>query len=72
MRVEMDSTSLMLSLLFGAVGTALFLYGKKAGRIPHLAAGLSLMICPYFIPNPIAMASICLVLCVVPFFLPSN
>jgi hypothetical protein len=70
--VEIDSTTLMLSLLFGAVGTALFLYGKKAQRIPHLAAGLSLMICPYFIPNPIAMTSICLVLCVVPFFMPEG
>ena len=59
----------MLSLLFGAIGMALFLYGKKAQRMPHLAAGLSLMICPYFIPNPIAMTSICVVLCVVPFFI---
>ncbi len=59
----------MLSLLFGAVGMGLFMYGKKTGRIPHLAAGLSLMICPYFITNPIAMTSICVVLCIVPFFI---
>jgi hypothetical protein len=67
--VEFDTTNLMLSLLFGAVGMGLLMYGKKAGRIPHLAAGLSLMIVPYFISNPIAMTGICLLLCIAPYFI---
>ncbi|HEX3357129.1 MAG TPA: hypothetical protein VHS31_09175 [Tepidisphaeraceae bacterium] len=50
----MDSTSLMISLVFGSVGMGMFMYGKKAGRMVPLGAGLALMIVPYFIPNAIA------------------
>jgi hypothetical protein len=70
--MEIDSNYLMLSLLFGAVGMALFLFGKKAQRIPHIVAGLALMTCPYFITNLIAMTSICVILAVVPFFMPET
>jgi hypothetical protein len=66
----MDSTYLMLSLLFGAAGTGLFMFGKKAGKIPHLVAGLALMTCPYFITNVIAMTSVCVILAVAPFVMP--
>ena len=66
--MDLDPTYLTLSLLFGAVGMALFVYGKRAQRMPHLAAGLALMTCPYFITNLIAMTLVCLVLAVAPFF----
>jgi hypothetical protein len=70
--MDLDSNYLLFSFLFGTVGMGLFMYGKKAGKIPHLAAGLALMTCPYFIPNVIAMASVCIVLALLPFFLPQN
>jgi hypothetical protein len=70
--MDMDPNYLMLSLLFGAVGTGLFMYGKKSGKIPHLAAGLALMTCPYFITNLIAMVAVCVVLAVAPFVLPET
>jgi hypothetical protein len=40
------------NLLFGAfislIGLALLGYGRKAGRIPHMAVGLILLVYPYF------------------------
>ena len=65
----MDSTNLLLSFLFGMVGMGLVMYGKKAGRVPHLAAGVALMAVPYFITNPIALIVVCSILSVVPFFM---
>ena len=67
--MDLDPNYLMLSLLFGAVGMGLFMYGKKAQKIAHLVAGLALMTCPYFITNLIAMTAICIPLALVPFFL---
>ena len=70
--MDLDPTYLTLSLLFGAVGFGLFMYGKKAQRMPHLMAGVALMTCPYFITNVIAMMSVCVVLAVIPFFMPQS
>lgn len=53
-----DPSDLFLDLVIGAVGLALFTYGKKAERWPHLAAGLLLMVYPYFVNSGVAMFSI--------------
>ena len=37
------------------VGFVLFTYGKKQDRVPHLAAGLVLMIYPYFVGSAVPM-----------------
>jgi len=47
----MDTTTLMLSLLFGMVGMGFLMYGKNAGQMVPIGAGLCLMICPYFLPQ---------------------
>ena len=39
---------LVLSLIPSGIGFVLFVYGKKQERWMHLAAGLALMIYPYF------------------------
>ena len=65
----MDSNSLMLSLLFGSIGAGMLMYGKKAGRMVPLAAGLALMVLPYCIPNVIALLIVCCVITAVPWFL---
>ena len=70
--MDLDPTYLTLSLLFGALGMGLFLYGKKSQRLPHLMAGVALMTCPYFITNVIAMMSVCIVLAIVPFVMPQS
>ena len=65
----MDSTSLFLSLLFGAVGMGMLMYGKKAGRPVPLFAGLALMLIPYFIPNLLILAIVCCGLTALPWVL---
>jgi hypothetical protein len=41
------ATWLFLSLIPSGIGMALFVYGKKQGRVPQLVAGLALMVYPY-------------------------
>ncbi len=62
----MDTTSLMLSLLFGTIGMGMLMYGKKAGRMVPLGAGLALMIVPNCIPNVIANSIVCCILTAMP------
>jgi hypothetical protein len=67
--MAMDANILMLSLLFGAIGSGMFMYGKKAGRPVPLGVGVALVIIPYFIPNAIALFIVCSLLTVTPWFL---
>ena len=50
--MDLSAGCILASLLVGGVGTGLFLYGKKQGRIPQLLAGLALIIFPMFVPSP--------------------
>ena len=68
--LEMDTTTLMLSLVFGAIGMGLFMYGKKQMRLPHLAAGMALMVVPYFLPGAVSLTVVCSLLTALPFVLP--
>jgi hypothetical protein len=65
----MDTTSLMLSMLFGTVGVGFVMYAKKAGRLLPAIVGLALMVLPYFIPNVVVLLVVCIVLTAVPFVL---
>ena len=58
----MDQNVLITSLLFGMVGMAMFMYGKRAARLVPLIAGVCLMVVPYFIPNLIALLIVCCLL----------
>ena len=62
----MDPLFLILSLLFGLIGMAMFMYGKKMQRLACLAAGLALMVCPYLIPGTLAMLLVCTALTAMP------
>lgn len=46
--MSFDPTWLALSLLIGAVGFALFIYGKKQQRWPQFVVGILFMVYPYF------------------------
>ncbi len=46
---------LIASLLVGTLGFGLFLYGKKAERMPQLFTGVVLMVFPYFVPGVVWM-----------------
>ena len=47
--MSFDPTLLFLSLITGGIGFVLMVYGKKQDRMPHLAAGIGLMVYPYFV-----------------------
>jgi hypothetical protein len=50
-----DSASLIWGVVFGAVGFAYFVYGKKQAKFVPLFCGLGLMVFPYFISNTVLL-----------------
>jgi hypothetical protein len=63
----MDGTSLMLSMLFGTIGMAFLMYARQAGRLLPVAAGVGLMVLPYFISSVAVLLVACSALTAVPF-----
>jgi hypothetical protein len=47
--MDLSTDGMMSSVLLGAVGMGLFMYGKKQERYPQLFGGLALMVFPYFV-----------------------
>ncbi len=47
----MDTSTLLWSVLFGAIGAGFFIYGKKQRALVPLLCGLALMVFPYFVSN---------------------
>lgn len=68
----MDMNLLMVSFVFGMVGMAMCMYGKKAGRPIPLISGAALMAVPYFIANMIVLLIVCCVLTILPLFIHGN
>jgi hypothetical protein len=68
----MDENHLWVSLVLGSIGAGMFLYGKKAGRMVPLGAGLGLIVVPYFIPNVIVMAVVGCVMAGLPWVVREN
>ena len=58
--VDLSFGGLLLGIVVSAIGMGCFIYGRKQGRLPHVVAGLILMVYPYFIPNPWVAAAIAL------------
>jgi hypothetical protein len=59
----------MASFLFGMVGLGFFTYGKRAGRMIPLGAGIALMVVPYFVTNVLALILVGCALSATPWFL---
>lgn len=49
--MDLSTAGLFLSLVIGAIGAGLFIYGKKQSRPPQMIGGLLLSGYPYFISN---------------------
>jgi hypothetical protein len=45
----MDANVLLIGVLVSGIGMGMFIYGKKAARGPHLAAGLALLLLPFLV-----------------------
>ena len=62
-----DTTTLILSVVLGAIGAGYFVYGKKQQRFVALAAGLLLCTYPFFVSNLYAVIVLGVVLVAAPF-----
>jgi len=60
--MDFDANALLASFVPSSIGLVAFMYGKKQGRIPHMAVGVVLMIYPYFVSNIPLMFGIAAVL----------
>ena len=56
--MNFDPNLLLLSLLPSGIGFVLFTYGRKQLRWPHLAAGVALMLYPYFATTMLSLTAI--------------
>lgn len=64
----MNESLLLWGLLFGSIGLAFFMYGKKQGSVVPLACGLCLMVFPYFVASTVALVAIGGLLVAIPWF----
>jgi len=55
-------------VVFGAVGLAYFVYGKKQQRFIPLLCGIGLLAFPYFMSNTFLLVLVGLVLSAIPYF----
>ena len=65
----MNTANIFASVIFGSIGFAAFIYGKKQSDFKVLVISVILMVYPYFVQNPIALYAIGTVLTVA-LFLP--
>jgi hypothetical protein len=65
----MDSATLIIGVLAGAVGMGYFIYGKKQAKAVPLLCGLGLCVIPYFINNVILLIVTCLAMIIAPFII---
>jgi hypothetical protein len=61
--MNLDANTILLSLVIGGIGLVCFMYGKRQQRVPHVVAGLALMVYPYFVSNLLLSAGIGAALC---------
>ncbi|MEW6713177.1 MAG: hypothetical protein AB1403_25375 [Candidatus Riflebacteria bacterium] len=59
--------SLFLSMLWGAIGTGFFIYGKKQSAALFLLCGIGLCVFPFFVGDPLISLVLGLIMCIAPF-----
>ena len=64
----MSTSSLLWGLLFGSIGLAYFVYGKRQRAVVPLVCGMALMAFPYFVSNTLLLVGIGVVLVIIPYF----
>lgn len=62
-----DGTSLMLGMIWGAIGAGYFLYGRKQPAPVFLFCGVILMIFPMFVADTMVNLIVGLALTIIPF-----
>lgn len=64
----MDTTALIMGVLFGSVGMGYMVYGKKQQKGVALLSGVALCGIPYFIPKIFLLIMVGIALMALPFF----
>lgn len=62
-----DPTALLWGLLFGAIGTGYFVYGKRQRELVPLLSGLGLIVLPWILSGSWGLALAGLALVALPF-----
>lgn len=62
-----DTNALVLGMIWGAIGTGYFIYGKKQSRFIFLICGIVLCVFPMLVTNNTASLIIGLLMCILPF-----
>jgi hypothetical protein len=62
--MDLETSSLIASIIVSSIGFVVFVYGKRQQRVPQIVVGLALMAFPYFVPGVLPIASIAAVLLV--------
>ena len=68
----MNATQIIASLIFGSIGFAAFIYGKKLSNLKALVIGILLMVYPYLVSNTIVLYAVGIVLTLAIFILPGG
>ena len=63
-----SEASLIWGVIFGAVGLAYFVFGKRQQRFVPLFCGIGLMAFPYFVSNTVLLVIVGLALSAIPYF----
>jgi hypothetical protein len=64
-----SEASILWGVLFGAIGTGYFIYGKNQRSPVPLVCGVALVLLPYFMPNAWVLVLVGVVIMAVPRFL---
>ena len=64
----MNTATLFWGLLFGSIGLAMALYGRKQRAPVPLICGVALMVLPYAIADPSLLLAVGIALVVIPYF----
>lgn len=65
----MSGSLLFVGLVFGAIGTGYFVYGRRQNAIVPLVSGLLLMVVPYFVSDVLGLLAIGALIAAAPFVL---
>jgi hypothetical protein len=58
---------MILAMLWGALGTGYFIYGKKVAKAGFLVCGIGLVVFPMFVSNVLYSAVAGVLLSIIPF-----
>ncbi len=64
-----NEAGLFWGMLFGAIGLAFFVYGRRQRMIVPFFCGFALIVFPYFVSSTILMVAIGAALVAIPYFI---